>query len=179
MGVTPTAAATRRMVTASAPPLSSRSRAAAAIRDAVVWAITYTVYIKISLRCIWRSESRDFRGVRQVKVDTRSELSRLVTIRKLGISVRRTVILANLQLLHRRKIRRSHVHHVYFFHKFAGLFGVLSDQLLKIWVGSHSIPVLFRFLPAGMSNEENEGVVPSGRLLGHPVAHNLQIVLGE
>ena len=47
MGVTPTAAATRRMVTASAPPVSSRSRAAAAIRDAVVRAITYTVYIKI------------------------------------------------------------------------------------------------------------------------------------
>ena len=106
-------------------------------------------------------------------------LTSVPTIRELGISVERNVILANLQLLHRRKIRRSHVQHVYFFHKFADRFGVLSHQLLKIWVGSHSIPVLFRFLPAGMSNEENEGVGPSGRLFGYPVTHNLEIVFGE
>jgi hypothetical protein len=49
-------------------------------------------------------------------------------------------------LLHRRKVCRTHVRHVYFFHDFAGPFGVLSDQLLKIWIGSHSIPALFRLL---------------------------------
>src|ERR1700730_17989002 len=87
--------------------------------------------------------------------------------------------LANLALLHRRKIRRPHIQHVYFFHEFGGRIGVLSDQLLKIWVGPHSIPILVRFLPAGMSHDENECVVPSGRPLGRPVTHNLQIVFGE
>ena len=44
MGVTPTAAATRRIVTASAPSRSSSRRAAAAILDAVERAVTYTAY---------------------------------------------------------------------------------------------------------------------------------------
>src|SRR5580704_6976389 len=63
-------------------------------------------------------------------------------------------------LLHRRKIRRTHVRHVYFFHRFVGLLGF--EHLLKFWVCTERIPVLFRFLSAGMSHHKDECIVPSG-----------------
>src|SRR5882724_8589302 len=50
MAVMPTASATRRMVTASAPSLSSRRRAAWAIFRAVGTAAMYTVYTLESKR---------------------------------------------------------------------------------------------------------------------------------
>ena len=33
--------------------------------------------------------------------------------------------------------------------------------------------------PVGMSHDENERVVPRGRLLGYPVTHNIQTMFGE
>src|SRR5208282_230028 len=50
MGVIPTAAATRRMVTASVPCLSKRRRAALAILSAVVRASMYTLYTSRSTK---------------------------------------------------------------------------------------------------------------------------------
>src|SRR6516225_7965300 len=49
MGVMPTRSATRRMLTASGPCFSSMARATRAIRSAVEFLATYTVY---SIRCI-------------------------------------------------------------------------------------------------------------------------------
>jgi hypothetical protein len=74
-----------------------------------------------------------------------------------AISVDRYLALANLALLHRRKIRRSHVRHVHLVHQFFGLLGF--HHLLKRRVGEHGVPVLFRFLPAGMLQDIDECVV--------------------
>src|SRR5215467_12955719 len=78
--------------------------------------------------------------------------------------------------LHRRKIRRPHVRSVYLFHQLVGLLGF--DCLLNLRVGQHCVPVLSCFLPAGMSHEVDECVVPIGCPLRYPVTDDLQIVFG-
>src|ERR1700677_1062606 len=80
-------------------------------------------------------------------------------------------------LFHRRKIGWTHVRHIDCFHRFFGLLGF--EHLLKLWVCPERVPILFRFLAAGMSQHKDECVVPSGSTLGYPVQQNLQNVFGE
>src|SRR5260370_14238582 len=82
-------------------------------------------------------------------------------------------------LLHRGIIRWTHIHfvHVIFsihlFYDLAGLFPILR----KGRVGMKSVPILFRFFPAGMGHDVDEGVSPGRILVGHPVADDIEIVL--
>src|ERR1700721_372436 len=76
----------------------------------------------------------------------------------------------------RRKIRRPHVRPVYLFHQLVGLLGF--DCFPNLPVGQYRVPVLFSFLPAGMSHAGYECVVPIGCPPRRPVTHDLQIVFG-
>lgn len=91
--------------------------------------------------------------------------------------VGRRYSLPNPALLHRRKICRTHVRRVHFLHRLVGL--LRFEHFLKLRVGHHRVPVLLRFLAAGMRHHKDERVVPSGGILGYPVTHNLQIVLAS
>src|SRR5215813_4403252 len=77
----------------------------------------------------------------------------------------------------RRKIRRTHVGRIDSVNKLLRVLGFYI--LLEAWVGVKRVPVLFRFLPAGMSHKVNEGVVPSRLVVRHPEADDIEAVLGH
>src|SRR5580658_7083993 len=86
----------------------------------------------------------------------------------------------NPALPHRREIRGTHVHLVHpitLVHPLYEL-GGLFPILWKGRVGMERVPILLRFVPAGMSHEVDEGVGPSRIIVGYPVADDMEIVLG-
>src|SRR5882762_9684250 len=79
-------------------------------------------------------------------------------------------------LLHRRIVRRTHVHFVhpipfvYLCYERSGLFPILWKRR----VGMKRVPILFRFFLAGMSHDVDEGVGPGRIIVGYPVADDTE-----
>src|SRR5260370_2318805 len=67
------------------------------------------------------------------------------------------------------------VHVIFSIHLCYDLVG-LFPMLRKGRVGMKSVPILFRFFPAGMGHDVDEGVSPGRILVGHPVADDIKFL---
>src|SRR5258705_13573045 len=79
-------------------------------------------------------------------------------------------------LLHRRIVGRTHIRFVHVFYDLVGILGF--PKLLERRVGMERGPVLFPYLPVGMSHKIDECVSKSRIIVGYPITDDIEIVLG-